>query len=345
MLILSLSLACFVSPAKNLTFYEINFIKDIHFLFPENNGKIHSQDWLKGKQVYGIFLIKLFRKSEFKYSLGFILLLSLWSYRKYEIIRIKKRYLIRSKDIKTDTGKKQQFAELNHFTWGEESPDIFSTGNLETRQCFYSAENSATFKLDDINVSAERDILRILLAITKRETFCKYICIEKGKCYFPFAKLLINEPFSGKLVDSDFSSGELNSIDEFLFEDGIKNKFFSFRSTIAPENIEFLAKTITILNSNYSDYRFSAIRLAEEMNMSISQVNRKMNLLTGYPSGHLIRKFRLQKAAGLLSKNAVSVSEVCLSTGFNDLSYFSRAFKKQFDCSPSSYKREMTKKS
>jgi AraC-like DNA-binding protein len=41
-----------------------------------------------------------------------------------------------------------------------------------------------------------------------------------------------------------------------------------------------------------------------------------------------MRSLRLQRAADLLKQNAGSVSEICFNLGFNDHTYFSRAFKK-----------------
>jgi AraC-like DNA-binding protein len=77
------------------------------------------------------------------------------------------------------------------------------------------------------------------------------------------------------------------------------------------------------------------------MNMSVSQLNRKLNALIGQPAGQLMRSLRLQRAADLLKQNAGNVSEICFNLGFNDQAYFSRAFKKQFGCSPTEYKSQL----
>lgn len=50
-----------------------------------------------------------------------------------------------------------------------------------------------------------------------------------------------------------------------------------------------------------------------------------------------IRYIRLQSAANMMVKEGANVSEAAYSSGFNDLSYFSKSFKKQFGISPKKY--------
>ena len=125
-------------------------------------------------------------------------------------------------------------------------------------------------------------------------------------------------------------------------------KKFSNATVIKPSEVsavdadqKFLQKTIKIIESHFEDEQFSVERLAEEAGISISQLNRKLKALIDQPAGQLIRSLRLQRAANLLSQNAGSVAEICYQVGFSDQSYFSRAFKKQFGCSPSDYKGKM----
>lgn len=143
-----------------------------------------------------------------------------------------------------------------------------------------------------------------------------------------------------------FSARELKvRVKNLIYQRKALRKRFSKASIIKPSEVStisidqaFLEKTIKTIESNLDDEKFSVDILAEQMNMSVSQLNRKLNALIDQPPGQLIRNFRLQRAADLLKQNAGTVAEICYKVGFNDQAYFSRAFKKQFGVSPSEYK-------
>ncbi len=125
-------------------------------------------------------------------------------------------------------------------------------------------------------------------------------------------------------------------------------KRFSKSTVIRPSEVSaisvdqaFLEKAIRLIEAHFPDEQFSVDKLAAQLNMSISQLNRKLNALVDQPAGQLIRSLRLQRAADLLRQNAGNVAEVCFMVGFNDQAYFSRSFRKQFGCSPSAFRREI----
>jgi AraC-like DNA-binding protein len=103
---------------------------------------------------------------------------------------------------------------------------------------------------------------------------------------------------------------------------------------------QFLENTHNSIKENLKNVSFGVEQLAENMNLSASQLHRKLEALIDHTPGQLIRNMRLQKAAELISQNAGNIAEICFLTGFNDQTYFSRAFKQQFGCSPSSYKKK-----
>jgi AraC-like DNA-binding protein len=99
----------------------------------------------------------------------------------------------------------------------------------------------------------------------------------------------------------------------------------------------FLEKVIKTIEANFENQEFTPESLADTVNMSVSQLNRKLNAMIEQPAGQLMRSLRLQRAADLLKKKAGTVSEICYQLDFNDPAYFSRAFKKQFGCSPTEF--------
>jgi len=145
-----------------------------------------------------------------------------------------------------------------------------------------------------------------------------------------------------------FSAKELKvRVKNLIYQREQLRKRFSLSTIIKPSEVSavsvdrvFLEKTIKIIEAHFKDEQFGVEKLSEQVNMSVSQLNRKLNALINQPAGQLIRSLRLQRAADLLQQNAGTVAEICYMVGFNDQAYFSRSFKKQFGCSPSDYKKE-----
>ncbi|MCG8326594.1 MAG: AraC family transcriptional regulator [Chitinophagales bacterium] len=51
-----------------------------------------------------------------------------------------------------------------------------------------------------------------------------------------------------------------------------------------------------------------------------------------------IKKRKLQKAAQLLKRTSLRISDIAFDCGFTDLAHFSRSFQKEYDLSPSNYR-------
>jgi AraC-like DNA-binding protein len=77
---------------------------------------------------------------------------------------------------------------------------------------------------------------------------------------------------------------------------------------------------------------------SKQMGISRMQLYNKLVSLTGSTPLEFIRTLRLKRAAQLLEKSQMSVSEIAYQVGFNDPRYFSMLFKKEFGALPSMYK-------
>jgi DNA-binding response OmpR family regulator/two-component sensor histidine kinase len=185
--------------------------------------------------------------------------------------------------------------------------------------------------------------------------FCKAIRINEKTSHIPMVMLTAKSALDDKITGLEsgvdayltkpFSAKELKATIKNLLHQRIQlKKRFSKSMVIKPSEVSmvsadqaFMGKVIQTIESNFSDEQFSVEMLAEKVNMSVTQLNRKLNALIDQPPGQLIRAFRLQRAADLLKQKIGSVSEISYKVGFADNAYFSRAFKKQFSCSPSEY--------
>jgi response regulator RpfG family c-di-GMP phosphodiesterase len=106
---------------------------------------------------------------------------------------------------------------------------------------------------------------------------------------------------------------------------------------MTPVDQKFMQRVILIIQKYLSDSDFDVEMLSSAMALSRMQVHRKLIGLTGYTPGSFIRHIRLNKAAELLKNKTGTVSEIVFEVGFNNLSYFSKCFKKQFGVLPSEF--------
>jgi AraC-like DNA-binding protein/Tfp pilus assembly protein PilF len=107
--------------------------------------------------------------------------------------------------------------------------------------------------------------------------------------------------------------------------------------TFEPHDQQILKKAFEIVENNIADSLFGVEKMAEEIGMSRASLHRKLKSITGFPPSDFIRNVRLKRAAALLSSQADSVAQIGFAVGFEDQSYFSKSFKKQFGVSPSEY--------
>lgn len=105
------------------------------------------------------------------------------------------------------------------------------------------------------------------------------------------------------------------------------------------ENMLFLQTVTDLIYSAIADPNLSIFFLGEEMAMSPSQLNRKMNGITGYSTISYVLKVKLHKARRMLAETSSKIADVSEACGFQDSSYFSRAFKKEFGFTPSQIQR------
>lgn len=104
---------------------------------------------------------------------------------------------------------------------------------------------------------------------------------------------------------------------------------------------KFLKRALRIVKDNYKNTNYEVSNFVEDLGISKSLVNKKMQMLTGQSAGQFIRTYRLNLAHELIVMNHrnMNISEIAYEVGFNDPKYFTRCFTKHFGLAPSGLSR------
>lgn len=93
---------------------------------------------------------------------------------------------------------------------------------------------------------------------------------------------------------------------------------------------------------NYPERPLTIAKLSSKSGLSPSKLQDGFKLLHGTTVSDYIRDVRLIKAEELIKNTDLNISEVVYSIGLTSRSYFSKIFKKKYNCSPKNYKDKQT---
>ena len=106
---------------------------------------------------------------------------------------------------------------------------------------------------------------------------------------------------------------------------------------------DFISRATSIIEENLGDEQFGVSELAGEMNMSRSNLLRKVKKNTNLSVSQFIRQIRLEIAMDLLKEESFTVSEISYRVGFGSNSYFIKCFREYYGYPPGEVgKREAT---
>ncbi|MBX2877440.1 MAG: helix-turn-helix domain-containing protein [Saprospiraceae bacterium] len=106
-----------------------------------------------------------------------------------------------------------------------------------------------------------------------------------------------------------------------------------------PQQNSFILELENIIERNLDNANFSIDLLCAELNLSRSQLHRKIKAATGLATTHFIRKVKLRKAALLLKTTELNISEIAYAVGIGSPQNFSKYFLEEYGSSPTNYRK------
>lgn len=107
-------------------------------------------------------------------------------------------------------------------------------------------------------------------------------------------------------------------------------------ATYVPKEDPFLGKLFKIVEAHLEEREMGVTALAEELNLSRSQLHRRVRVVSGLAVSELVRNYRLNRAADFL-REGLSSSESAYKAGFDSPSYFTKCFREFYGLTPSEF--------
>ena len=149
-------------------------------------------------------------------------------------------------------------------------------------------------------------------------------------------------PKSGKIVHLFSSDSVLCDYNISGIFQWIRDKYEVLTDTLSLINFSeystLTSETVYLISQNYQHEFLSVDWLAEQQNVSTSNLNLQFKKETCFTPWKIIIITRLSKASELLEQE-IPITQISSMTGYSSLSYFSKSFKKMYGITPEEYRR------
>ena len=189
--------------------------------------------------------------------------------------------------------------------------------------------------------------------------FCRKVKADKRTCHIPVILLTavtaeedqiqglrtgandyITKPFNVEMLNA-----KINNL--LVLNNTFKNTYSRQIKAVPSEVVvqsadeELLKNIMAYLEENLSKPQLSVEELSRHVGMSRSSLYSKLLQLTGETPVEYIRSVKLDKAAVLIEKSDMNISQIAYSVGFSTSNYFAKSFKQKFNMLPSEYLNTM----
>ena len=100
--------------------------------------------------------------------------------------------------------------------------------------------------------------------------------------------------------------------------------------------VEIIKNSLAYIHEHYQE-KFSLAALADHVSMSRNECCRYFKQMMNMTITEYLLEYRLSKAAALLETSGLSITEIAEQTGFCDVSYFIKMFRRKTGITPKAY--------
>ncbi|QZT38952.1 response regulator [Halosquirtibacter xylanolyticus] len=169
----------------------------------------------------------------------------------------------------------------------------------------------------------------VIVLSAKHVVEAKMASVDEG------AELYLSKPFDPLLLKSYIASILQNRA---RLAQKRKEVPLSIEKEVSSEvDSKWVASLRKLVLSNLDNPELGVSFVCEKSHMSRTSMHRKLKAICSMSTTEYINSLRLEQSITLLKSRKYQVTEVAYMVGFNNASYFTRAFHKRFGVSPSEY--------
>ena len=87
------------------------------------------------------------------------------------------------------------------------------------------------------------------------------------------------------------------------------------------------------------DCELTTAAIAATASVSESECLRCFRKTIGTTPIQYLKQYRIRQSAKQLAETGLKISDIAVSCGFQDMSYFTKAFREQMGCTPTQYRK------
>ena len=168
-----------------------------------------------------------------------------------------------------------------------------------------------------------------------------YCVIRVGDPHYEACRRIIIELFDTYADRDDFFELKLKSLLHGLFYRLLEGGYIRIlEETPDGDDVRLVRQVVDYISDHYAE-NITLGGLAQLVSLSETGLSRLFRSVTGLSCIDYVIEYRLTKAMGFLRTTDKSVSEIACETGFNNISYFNRMFKRYFELTPSQARKKI----